>query len=336
LQCINLSLGILLTPHTALFLARFQLGKSMARKAIMVKHWRGNKFRIVYELLRDATLASIEGDFLSHSAALAYYTVFAVAPLFVIALAIAGFWFGTEAASRELFGQVSELIGKQGGDALRSLVLAANKTRTGLWATSLAIITLLAASTGVFVQLQSSLNHFWGVKPLPGRSLRNFLRHRLLSFAMVLGIGFLLLVSLIVNAGLSALGSFLGERLSAQHLVAEIANPLVSVSAITVLFTMIFKLLPDVKIAWQDVWMGGFVTALLFNGGKFLIGLYIARGSITSAYGAVGSLVIILAWVYYSSVILFFGAQLTRVFAIRFGTKPQPASGASIPALSAQ
>jgi membrane protein len=294
----------------------------------MSKHRPDNKYRAIYELLRDTVYACVAGDFLSHGAALAYYTVFAIAPMFVIALAIAGLWFGQEAASRELFGQLKQLIGDQGGAAIQTMVTAAGKTKTGFLATSIAIATMLLAATGVFAQLQNSLNHFWGIQPLPGRSVRNFLRHRLLSFAMVLGIGFLLLVSLIVNAGLSALETFLSQRLSTREIALEVANPLVSLIAITVLFTMIFKVLPDVRIAWRDVWLGGFVTAVLFNGGKFLIGLYIARSSITSVYGAVGSLIIILAWVYYSALILFFGAQLTRLYASRFGAKPKPVSGA--------
>jgi membrane protein len=294
----------------------------------MSKTRRVTKLRAVYELLRDAVYACIESDFLSHSAALAYYTGFAIAPMFVIALAIAGFWFGPEAASRELFGQVNQLIGKEGGEAVQSIVRAANKAHTGFWPTSLAVVTLLVASTGVFVQLQNSLNNFWGVKSLPGRGLSNFLRHRLLSFAMVMGIGFLLLVSLVVDAGLSAVGTYFDNYFSGRQLVAEVANPLISIAATTVLFTMIFKVLPDVKIAWSDVWLGGFVTAVLFNVGKFLIGLYLAKSSITSVYGAVGSLIIILAWVYYSALILFFGAQLTRLYASRFGAKPKPVSGA--------
>jgi len=291
---------------------------------------RIKKVRAIYALLRDAANACVEGDIFSHSAALAYYTVFAIAPMFVIALAIAGFCFGQQAASRELFGQINQLIGKEGGEAIQSMVSAANKGRTGFFATSIAVATLLVASTGVFAQLQNSLNHFWRVQPLPGQSVRNFLRHRLLSFAMVLGIGFLLLVSLVVNAGLSALGTFLSQRLTEREMMLEIANSLVSLAAITVLFTMIFKILPDVKIAWRDVWLGGFITAILFNGGKFLIGLYIARSSITSVYGAVGSLIIILAWVYYSALILFFGAQLTRMYANHFGTKAHPVPGAKI------
>jgi len=272
----------------------------------------------------------VEGDIFSHAAALAYYTGFAIAPLFVIALAIAGFWFGQDSASRELFGQINQLVGNQGGAAIQTMVMAASKEKTGAWAATMAVITLLVASTGVFVQLQNSLNHFWGVKPLPGSGLRNFLRHRLLSFAMVMGIGFLLLVSLVINAALSALGAFVGHYVSGTKIIAEIANPIVSLGVITFLFTMIYKVLPDVKVAWGDVWLGGFVTAVLFNVGKFLIGLYIARSSIASVYGAVGSFVIVLVWVYYSALILFFGAQLTRLYASRFGVRPRPISGVKL------
>ena len=274
-------------------------------------------------------MSAIQADFLSYGAALAYYTVFAIAPLFVIALAIAGFWFGPDTASRELFGQVNQLMGKEGGQAIQAMVTAADKDRHGLWATIIASVTLIVASAGVFAQLQNTLNRLWGVQTLPGRTVSNFIRHRLLSFAMVLVIGFLLLVSLLVNAGLSALGTYFGQFVSGPEIFARIANPLVSLLVITILFTLIFKLLPDVLIAWRDAWFGGFVTAVLFNGGKFLIGFYIARSSITSVYGAVGSLIIVLAWVYYSALILFFGAHLTRHFANRFGAKAKPVRGAA-------
>lgn len=294
----------------------------------MLKIKRWEKLRAIYELLREAAYECIQGNFLTHGAALAYYTVFAIAPLFVIALAIAGFCFGEQAASRELFNQVNLLLGKQGGQTVQDMVMAADRNRHGTWATTMATITLIVAAVGMFAQLQSSLNLLWGVQTLPGSTVRNFLRHRLLSFAMVVGSGFLLLVSLVINAALSALGNFFGHYLSGKDVILEIANSLVSLSVITVLFTMIFKVLPDVKIAWRDVWLGGLVTALLFNGGKFLIGLYIAKSSMTSVYGAVGSMVIILVWVYYSSLILFFGAQLTRVYAGRFGVKPEPVRGA--------
>lgn len=286
------------------------------------------KFKTVYELLNETVRAYIKGDIVSQGAALAYYTIFAIAPLFIIALAIAGFWFGQEAARKELFGQLNQLIGPQGGEAIQSIIAAANQSKTGLWATIIAAGTLAVAATGVFVQVQSSLNKIWKVQQMGGTGVRNFIRHRLLSFAMVLGIGFLLLVSLICSASLAALGSFVGDYISEKEILLKALNFVLSLGIITALFTMMFKFLPDVKIAWRDVWLGGFITALLFNLGKFLIGIYIGRSSIASVYGAMGSLVIVLIWVYYSAQLLFFGAQFTAVYASRFGVKPQPVRGA--------
>jgi membrane protein len=287
-----------------------------------------SKLKTIYQLLNDTVRACINDNIVSQGAALAYYTIFAIAPLFIIALTIAGYCFGEEAARRELFGQLSQLVGKEGGDAIQSLVAAANKSRAGTWATLIASGTLAVAATGVFVQLQNSLNALWRVQHVQGRGLRNFIRHRLLSFAMVFGVGFLLLVSLVCSAGLSALGNFIGDYFSGKEILLKTLNFFISLGIITALFTMIFKFLPDVKIAWRNVWLGGFITAILFNVGKILIGIYIGRSSITSVYGAMGSLVIVLVWVYYSAQILFFGAEFTRVYAGRFGVKPQPVGGA--------
>jgi membrane protein len=286
------------------------------------------KFRTIYQLLNETVRACLDGDIVSQGAALSYYTIFAIAPLFIIALTLAGFLFGEDAAHRELFGQLNQLVGKEGGDAIQSLVTAANKSKTGLWATCIAGATLAVAATGVFVQLQNSLNKLWNVRHVQGRGLRNFIRHRLLSFAMVFGIGFLLLVSLICSACLSALRNFMGDYITGKEMFLKALNFLISLGIITALFTMIFKFLPDVKIAWRDVWLGGFITAILFNVGKFLIGIYIGRSSLSSVYGAMSSLVIVLVWVYYSAQILFFGAQFTRAYVSRFGVNPQPIGGA--------
>jgi membrane protein len=282
------------------------------------------KFKMIYQLLDGTVRACISGNVVSEGAALSYYTIFAIAPLFIIALAIAGFCFGDEAARRELFGQVNQLVGKEGGDAIQSLVAAANKSRTGFLATCIAGGTLAVAATGVFVQLQNSLNKLWNVRQLRGKGLRNFIRHRLLSFAMVFGIGFLLLVSLVCSAGLAALGNYIGDYVSGKAILLKALNFSISLGIITALFAMIFKFLPDVKIAWRDVWLGGFITALLFNAGKYMIGIYIGRSSLSSAYGAMGSLIVLLVWVYYSAQILFFGAQFTCIYAARFGVKPKP------------
>ena len=315
-------------PHLARVLQDLpSVEKQKVTRAIMATR---SKFKLVYQLIRATISECIDGDVVTQGAALSYYTIFAIAPLFVIALWIAGLCFGEEAARRELFGQLNNLIGNDGGTAIQAMVSAAHKTTNGFWATCIAIATLMIAATGVFVQLQNSLNRLWNVRPLPGRGLRSFIRHRLLSFAMVFGIGFILLVSLVVSAGLSALGTFVGQNISGKEIFLEILNPIFSIAIITFLFAVIFKFLPDLKIAWRDVWPGGFLTALLFEGGKFLIGLYIAKSTLASVYGTIGSLIIVLLWVYYSAQILFFGAQFTRVYATTLGTKPRPIHGAHL------
>jgi membrane protein len=245
-------------------------------------------------------------------AALAFYTLFAIAPLLVIVLGIAGLWFGEEAARRELFSQVSGLVGSEGGEAIQALVSAANKPKTGTWATVIAVVTVLVGATGVFVELQDALNFVWGVRRTPGRGLRNFIKDRLLSFALVVGIGFLLLVSLVLSAGFAALDKFMVGLMPAQAMIWQVVNFVVSFGVITLLFAMI----------------GAIITALLFNLGKLLVGLYLGRSGVTSAYGAAGSLVVVLLWVYYSAQILFFGAKFTEVYANRYGSHLEPLPGA--------
>jgi len=267
------------------------------------------------------------------AAALAFHTIFAIAPLFVIVLAIAGFVFGEQAASRELFSQVSGLVGSEGGEAIQALVSAAHKSKTGAWATVIAVATLFVGATGVFVQLQDALNAIWGVQRLPGRGLRNFIKDRLLSFALIVGIGFLLLVSLVLSAGLSATSKFMVGLLPAHKIVWQGIHFVVSLGVITVLFAMIFKVLPDVKIAWRDVWIGAFITALLFNLGKLLFGLYLGRSRVISGFGAAGSLVIVLLWVYFSAQILFFGAKFTQIYSNRYGSHLEPAQRADAAAV---
>jgi membrane protein len=287
-------------------------------------------FKTIYGLLRDSIWESMDGAIVSRGAALSFYTLFAIAPLFVIVLAVAGFWFGEEAARRELFGQVSGLVGSEGGEAIQALVSAAHKPNTGVWATIFAVVTLFIGATGVFVQLQDALNSIWGVRRMPGRGLRNFIKVRLLSFALVAGIGFLLLVSLVLSAGLAALGKAMVGLLPAQETIWHVINFVISFGVITLLFGMIFKVLPDAKIAWRDVWTGAIITALLFNLGKLLLGLYLGRSGVTSAYGAAGSLVVVLLWVYYSAQILFFGAKFTQIYSNRFGEHLKPVQGAEV------
>jgi len=282
------------------------------------------KIKSFYELLRETIQICLSSNIVTQGAALSYYTFFAIAPLFLIVLAIAGFCFGRDAAQHELFNEVNGLIGKNGGDAIQSIVNAASQPKTGTWATIIAIITLFVAATGVFIQLQTSLNLIWQIQQKKGYAWHGFIRHRLLSFAMVFGIGFLLLVSLTVSAALSAFGNLMGDYLSGREILIKILNFVVSLGIITVLFSMIFKFLPDVKVAWRNVWPGGFITAVLFNAGKFFFSLYIGHSSTISIYGAMGSLVIILLWVYYAALILFFGAAFTRIYAQRSHRSPEP------------
>ena len=286
------------------------------------------KYTYISDLTKETAQSWMEHKAPRLGAALAFYTIFAITPVFLIVLAIAGFWFGEEAARRQLFDQLQGLLGQEGGEAIQAVVAAANKPKTGAWATLAALVTLLVGATGVFVQLQDALNTIWNVRREPGRGLRHFIKDRVLSFAMILAIGFLLLVSLVINALLAALGKFMSDLMPAQEILWQFVNLLISLGVVTLLFALIFKVLPDVKIAWHDVWVGAMITALFFNLGKLLLSLYLGRSSTASAYGAAGSLVIILLWVYYSSQILFLGAEFTRVYAVKFGSHLRPVPGA--------
>lgn len=261
-------------------------------------------------------------------AALSYYTIFALPPLFVIVLFIASLVFDREMVSKYLLGQIGGLIGEKGASAIQSAINTPDSANRGFLASALAVLTLIVTATGLFLELQTALNQIWGVEAKPGQGIWGFIKNRLLSFAMVVAIGFLLLVSLVVSAGLAAFSKYVSGLVPGLDLLWMITNFLVAFAVITVLFAMIFKVLPDVKLAWRDVWIGAAFTALLFTGGKFLLGIYLGRSTAVSAYGTAGSLVLILLWVYYSAQILFFGAELTQVEANRFGSRLQPAKNA--------
>jgi membrane protein len=264
------------------------------------------------------------------SAALAYYTVFSISPLFVFLVAIAGLYFGEEQAREQLLDQMKDLMGAQGASAVGSVLAQASKPSAGIIATVIAGITLLLGASGVFVELQGALNTIWNVQMRSGQGIKAFVKNRMLTFAMVVVIGFLLLVSLILTAVLAGVGKFMGDRMPLFEPVGQVLNMVVSFAVITLLFAMIFKILPDVKIAWKDVWVGAALTSVLFNIGKFLIGYYLGKSSVSSAYGAAGSLAVVLVWVYYSAQILFFGAEFTEVYANKFGGHLVPVNGAEL------
>jgi membrane protein len=261
-------------------------------------------------------------------AALSFYTIFSLAPLLIIVIAIAGLAFGQEAAQGKIDEQIRGLVGAQGADLIQTMIESARKPQEGILASVIGFATLLLGGLGAFGQLQDALNTIWEVAPKPGRGLKGIIQDRLASSGLVLGIGFLLMVSLVVSAGLSALGNFVTNSLGGLTLVAQALNVLISFVVITLLFALIFKFLPDVKIAWRDVWIGAALTSVFFNVGKSAIGFYLGSSSVASTYGAAGSLIILLLWVYYSAQILLFGAEFTQVYANQYGSQIEPAPNA--------
>ena len=255
-------------------------------------------------------------------ASLSYYTLFAIGPVLLIAVAVAGSVLGTEAAQGEILGQLEGLIGVEGARAVQSMLVNAGRdSEGGMFAAIIGGVTLLIAATGAFLELQAALNGIWRVQATPGSRLLKFFRNRLRSFGLVVGIGFLLLVSLVISAALAAFSRWLDEY--TQVFLWNIVDVVVSLGIFTVLFAAIYKFLPDVKLRWHDVWLGGFVTALLFSIGKKVIGLYLGNSSVASSYGAAGSVIVLLLWVYYSSQIVLFGAEVTRIWTER-GERRRP------------
>ena len=248
-------------------------------------------------------------------AALAYYASFSIAPLLVIAMAIAGLIFGEDAARGAINEQLRSLLGAEAAIGVEGMITAAHKPQEGILAAVIGVIVLLFGASGVFGELQSSLNAIWHVEPKAVRGILGTIKDRFLSFTMVLGTGFLLLVSLLFSAVLSALEQWMTHSLPAPTGLLQAIHFLVSFGITTLLFALIFKVLPDIPIRWRDVWIGSIVTAFLFAIGKSAIGLYLGKSAISSSYGAAGSFVVVLVWVYYSSQILFLGAEFTKVFA---------------------
>jgi len=278
-------------------------------------------------LLKDTGRSWLDDKVPRLSASLAFYTILSAAPLLVIVLAIAGLVFPHHDQARQmLVDQFSNLAGQEGGQAVRTMIEHAGQTGTSTIAMIAGVIMLLVGASGVFVELQDSLNTIWQVTPRPGRGFWMTVRDRFLSLAMVFGMGFLLLVTLVISAILSGLTRVVG--LAEVGVVGEIVNFIVSFAVVTLLFALIYKFLPDVTIAWRDVWIGAVVTAFLFTVGKMLIGIYLGRASVGSAYGAAGSLVVFVVWVYYSGQILFLGAEFTKVYANRFGSRIRPTANA--------
>ena len=273
--------------------------------------------RYYFNILKKSFGGFNEDHITAQSAALAYYTVFSIAPLILIAVGIAGVFFGEQASRGEIFNAVSKLMGPEGAKGVESFVQASSEKHTGLIATLIGVATLLIGSTTMFAQLQDTLNQIWKVRAKPStNTIWSLVRQRLLSFSLILVIGFLLLVSLVASAILAGIGKYLSGHLWGGEAVWHVINGAISFGVSVVLFGAIYKILPDVKLRWRDVWSGGAITAFLFTIGKFLIGLYLGKSGVGSTYGAAGSVMIILLWTYYAAAILLFGAECTRFRAI--------------------
>ena len=257
----------------------------------------------------------------SMGAAIAYYTVFSIAPLLVIVIAVAGYFFGEDAVRGSLHGQISGLVGTDGAAAIEGLVKSAREPTEGVVATGLSLGLLVVGATTVFAEIQSAMDRIWHVpdKARPS-GLVGLLRARFLSFGLILGLAFLLTASLVVSAAVAAAGTYFSTLMPGWELVLQVANLALSLGVETVLFAMIFKLMPSVRIAWSDVWIGAAVTAALFEIGKVLIALYVGKAGVSSTYAAAGSMAVLLIWVYYAAQIFLFGAKFTRVYATERGS----------------
>jgi membrane protein len=280
-----------------------------------------NAPKTLWNLLKDTAAEWSQDQAPRLGAALAYYATFSLAPLLIIAVAISGLVFGREAASGQIVEQIKGLVGPDTAVTIETMIEKSNEPATGIIASIIGIIALLFGASGVFGELQQSLNAIWDIEPKPKSGLLAVVKDRFFSFSMVLGTGFLLLVSLVVSAGLAAMGKVIMELFPGWEVITQTINFMISLVIITILFALIFKYVPDAEIAWADVWIGAAVTALLFTVGKALIGFYIGYSSLSSTYGAAASLAVILLWVYYSAQILFFGAEFTQVYANTYGSR---------------
>ena len=284
-----------------------------------------NKLAAGWELLKLTFTEWNNDNAFELSAALAFYTIFSIAPVLLIAVGVASFFLAPDAATDQIVGEMEQMIGAQGANAVRQVIESSRGFGKGFWAVSVGVVTLIIGATTVFGELQSALNQIWDVKAKPDRGvIMSFLIDRVRSFSIAIGVGFLLLVSLVITALISGLQEYMNAWLPGVPWIWQTANVVSSFLVIAVLFAMIYKFLPDVVISWKDVWIGAAVTAVLFTGGKYAIGIYLGRTATASAFGAAGSLVVLLFWVYYSALISFFGAEFTQVYARRYGPGIQP------------
>lgn len=303
-------------------------GSPMAGEPDRIRSFRGaclfSRMQSYWKTLKRTVTEFVEDNVLRLSAALAYYSVFSLAPLLVICVAVAGAFLGEEAVRGELSDQLKSSLGASGAFAVQEMVAQARKPEANVWVSIGGFAMLFVGASGLFGQLQDALNTVWGVKQKPGRGVAGILKDRFLSFLMVLGTGFLLLISMVLSAVLQAMGKWVGEMADLPPEMWAVASELASFAVVVLLFAAIFKVLPDVQVRWEHVWIGAIFTAALFVAGKSAIAWYLGREATASSYGTAGSLALVLLWVYYSSIILLFGAEFTQVWAKRQGEEIRP------------
>ena len=276
----------------------------------------------LWSMIKESVTAWIDDFAPSMGASIAYYTAFSIAPLLIIVIAIAGFVWGEEAASGYLYTQLGGILGEDGKQAVQAMVASAGSKKEGVWATVVGVALLVVGATTVFAELQSDLDRIWKAPAVKNdEGLWGMIRSRVLSLGLVVSIGFLLLVSLVVSAALAAFGQWWGSIFGDMEWLFHVLDFVVSIAVIAVMFALMYKILPRVKIAWRDVWIGAGVTAVLFAVGKFLVGLYVGKTSVASSFGTAGSLAVLLVWVYYSAQIFLLGAEFTWVYAHRYGSR---------------
>lgn len=295
------------------------------------------KLKTIWSLIIETYNQLLDDKGFKMAAALSYYAAFSLGPLLIIIISVAGFFFSQEAATGEIIKQMDDLMGRDGAELVQTIIKgAASSTSTGIFATIISIVLLILGSVGIFLELHESLNVIWGVELKPGRGIWGFIKGRLVSFSMVVASGFVLLISLIVNSAITMLSNYFSNILGVAVPLAQVMNIVASFIIIMAVFALMFKYLPDVVIEWKYVWLGAGITSLLFSIGKYLIGLYLGNTSFSSTYGASASLAVLFIWIYYSGIILFFGAEFTQVYRNKFGKCPlkEGVDGVIIPKVS--
>lgn len=284
-----------------------------------------DKLKAQGAIFKKTAIAWYAADPFREAAIVSYYAIFSIPALLVIIISAAGFFFGREAVSGHVSQQISSAMGADAAKQIEAIVANASETKATVLASIIGFVTLILGATGVFGQLQKSLDIIWEVEVKAKKAWLKSLKDRLFSFGLILSIGFLLLVSLVISAGLSAFSDWIKAHLpDFMMFVFRLVSFVISFGVITVLFTLMFKILPDVKVKWRNVWIGAMITSLLFIAGKFALGLYFGKANPGSTYGAAGSVILIMLWVNYSSMIVFFGAEYTKQFSLHFGEKLQP------------